>query len=70
MSAVPTLIRIDSNVKEEANELFSQLGMDMSSAVNIFPRQCIIIVDFPSQLKFLNILENCLVRLMKPNNIP
>lgn len=41
MSTVPTQIRIDSNVKKEANELFSQLGMDMSGAVNIFLRQCI-----------------------------
>lgn len=41
MSTVPTQIRIDSHVKKQANELFSELGMDMSSAVNIFLRQCI-----------------------------
>lgn len=42
MATVPTQIRIDSNVKKQANELFSELGMDMSSAVNIFLRQCIL----------------------------
>lgn len=41
MSTVPTQIRIDSTVKKQANELFSELGLDMSGAVNIFLRQCI-----------------------------
>ena len=31
-------IRIDSEVKAEAQALFSQLGMDLSTAVNIFIR--------------------------------
>ncbi len=39
---VPTQIRIDSEVKQEVNTLFHNLGMDMSSAVNIFLRQCIL----------------------------
>ena len=42
MSTTPTQIRIDSQVKEQAVSLFSDLGMDMSSAVNIFLRQCIL----------------------------
>ncbi len=39
---VPTQIRIDSEIKQEVNTLFRNLGMDMSSAVNIFLRQCIL----------------------------
>ena len=42
MATVPTQIRIDSTVKEQAATLFADLGMDMSSAVNIFLRQCIL----------------------------
>ena len=38
----PTQIRIDAKVKSEANELFNELGIDMSSAVNMFLRQCIL----------------------------
>ena len=34
-------IRIDSEVKAEAQALFSKLGMDLSTAVNIFIRQAI-----------------------------
>ena len=42
MSTTPTQIRIDTTVKEQATVLFAELGMDMSSAVNIFLRQCIL----------------------------
>ncbi|MDD7401400.1 MAG: type II toxin-antitoxin system RelB/DinJ family antitoxin [Eubacteriales bacterium] len=42
MSRVPTQIRIEAEVKKQATELFGELGMDMSSAVNIFLKQCIL----------------------------
>ena len=35
MATSPTQIRIDSNVKIEANELFSELGIDMLSLIHI-----------------------------------
>ena len=41
MATVPTQVRIDEELKKQAVELFSQLGMDMSSAMNIFLRQCV-----------------------------
>ena len=42
MATVPTQIRIDENLKKQATELFSQLGMDMSGAMNIFLKQCVL----------------------------
>lgn len=36
MATVPTQVRIDENLKKQASELFAQLGMDMSGAMNIF----------------------------------
>lgn len=51
MSTVPTQIRIDSSVKNQANELFNELGMDMSSAVNIFLRQCILRGGLPFKVE-------------------
>lgn len=42
MSTVPTQIRIDAGVKKQANELFDELGMGMSAAVNIFLKQCVL----------------------------
>ena len=42
MSTIPTQIRIDSDVKKQTLALFGSLGLDMSSAVNIFLHQCIL----------------------------
>ncbi len=36
MATVPTQIRIDEDLKKQAAELFAQLGLDMSSAMNMF----------------------------------
>lgn len=41
MATAPTQIRIDSETKKQAVSLFDELGLDMSSAVNLFLRQCI-----------------------------
>lgn len=42
MATIPIQIRIDAAIKEQANSLFNDLGMDMSGAVNIFLRQCVL----------------------------
>lgn len=34
-------IRVDSEVKSKAQEVFSALGLDMTSAINLFLRQAI-----------------------------
>lgn len=51
MATSPTQIRIDSNVKRDANELFSELGIDMSSAANIFLRQCVLHGGLPFKVE-------------------
>jgi len=38
----PTQVRIDSDIKKQASELFASLGLDMSSAVNLFLYQCVL----------------------------
>lgn len=40
-SSVNVTVRIDSQVKAQADELFASLGMDMSTTVNMFVRQCL-----------------------------
>ncbi len=35
-------VRVDENLKKEANELFADLGLDMSTAINMFLRQSVI----------------------------
>jgi len=51
MATVPTQIRIDEDLKKQAVELFGQLGMDMSSAMNIFLRQCVMRGGLPFQVE-------------------
>lgn len=47
MATTPTQIRIDADLKKEVSELFSYLGLDMSSAVNLFLRQCVLREGLP-----------------------
>lgn len=42
MATVPTQVRIEENLKQQASELFSQLGLDMSSAINVFLKQSVL----------------------------
>ena len=40
-SNVNVTVRMDPKVKAQADELYASLGMDMSTAVNMFVRQCL-----------------------------
>lgn len=50
MATVPTQVRIDENLKKQATELFSQLGIDMSGAMNIFLKQCVMRGGLPFEV--------------------
>ena len=41
MSKMSMSIHLDSEVKEQAQQVFNHLGMDMTTAINIFLRQAI-----------------------------
>ncbi len=41
MAKVSTNISIDADIKKQAQELFAELGMDLSTAINIFIRQAL-----------------------------
>ena len=51
MSATTINIRVDSDVKNSAKEIFAELGMDLTTAVNIFLRQSIRDHGIPFELK-------------------
>ena len=63
MSSIPTQIRIDSKVKEQAIAIFSNLDLDMSSAVNIFLRQCVIHGGLPFAVEIPNYNEKVLAAM-------
>ena len=41
MANITVTLRLDADVKQQADILFAELGMSMSTAVNIFVRQCL-----------------------------
>jgi DNA-damage-inducible protein J len=45
-------LRIDEDTKKEAKILFKHLGMDISTAVNIFHKQSVMEGAFPFQPKY------------------
>lgn len=58
MSTVPTQIRIDRDIKEQASVLFSNLGLDMSGAVNLFLHQCILRGGIPFSIEMPHYKES------------
>ena len=51
MSKTSMSIRLDSEVKEQAQQVFNNLGMDMTTAINIFLRQAIQYQGFPFDVR-------------------
>lgn len=51
MAQTNLTIRIDENIKQEAEILFNKIGLNMSSAINVFFRQAIREQSIPFELK-------------------
>ena len=76
MSTVPTQIRIDRDIKEQAGILFSGLGLDMSSAVNMFLHQCVLRGGIPFSVEMPHYKQSTLAameearRISRAPNVP
>ena len=46
--------RVDENVKKEAETLFKKMGLNMSTAMNLFLKKCILEQGIPFKLKIPN----------------
>ena len=51
MATAPTQIRIDADIKKQATDLLNDLGLDMSSAVNLFLHQCVLRGGLPFRVE-------------------
>ena len=69
MSTVPTQIRIDRDIKEQAGALFSGLGLDMSGAVNMFLHQCVLRGGIPFAIEMPHYKQNILVAMEEARRI-
>lgn len=52
MANVTTSIRMDADTKKAATELLNDLGLDLSSAVNIFLKQVVLQGGLPFEVKY------------------
>ena len=57
MTNTTVTFRTDAKLKEEASTLFESLGMNLSTAINMFMRQAVAKQKFPCSLE-LNITES------------
>ena len=69
MSTVPTQIRIDRDIKEQAGMLFSGLGLDMSGAVNMFLHQCVLRGGIPFSVEMPHYKQSTLAAMDEARKI-
>lgn len=68
MGATTMNIRVDSDVKNNAKKIFAELGMDLTTAVNIFLRQSIREHGIPFELKLYVPNDETLEAIRQVNN--
>ncbi len=66
---IPTQIRIDADTKRLSTELFSSLGLDMSSAVNIFLKQCVLRNGLPFSVSMPEYSEQTINAMLEAKKI-
>ena len=72
----PTQIRVDSEIKKQACELFSSIGLDMSTAVNLFLYQCVLRGGLPFNVEKPKYNAETIaamaeaMRISRDNNVP
>ncbi len=53
--------RTDKQLKEEASQIFESMGMNLSTALNLFMKQAVIKKRFPLQLDGYKVSDNSFV---------
>ena len=69
IATVPTQIRIDRDIKEQAGALFSGLGLDMSGAVNMFLHQCVLRGGIPFSIEMPHYNKSTLAAMEEARRI-
>ncbi len=69
MATTPTQIRIDSEIKAQAEALFSRLRLSMSGAVNLFLHQCVLRGGLPFAVELPRYREETLEAMAEARRI-
>ena len=65
----PIQVRIDSDIKKQASDLFATLGLDMSSAVNLFLHQCVLRGGIPFNVEVPKYNQETLLAMAEAEKI-
>ncbi len=66
---IPTQIRLDAETKLLSTALFKQLGLDMSSAVNMFLKQCVLKNGIPFEVNIPSYNQTTLAAMEEARQI-
>lgn len=69
MASTPTQVRIDSEIKKQAAAVFANLGLDMSTAVNMFLHQCVLHQGLPFAVEIPQYSEKTLEAMAEAKRI-
>lgn len=65
MTAVNYTVRIDDDVRAQAQDLFESMGLTLPAAINVFLRRCIADGGFPFELRKIDAAELGVGRVSK-----
>lgn len=69
MTTVPTQIRIDADIKKQSTKIFKSLGMDLSSAINIFLSQSVLRGGLPFSVELPHYNKDTLAAMAEARKI-
>ena len=69
MATVQTQIRIDEDLKKDTTAIFATLGLDMSTAVNMFLRQVRMFKGLPFDVRIPEFKDDVIEAMKEAENI-
>ena len=69
MNTVATQIRVNAEIKKSAKAIFDQLGLDFSSAVNLFLFQCVLRGGLPFAVEVPNYNKETLLAMSEAKSV-
>ncbi len=68
-SKVKLEIKIYKNIKKDAQELFDTLGLDLSTAINIFLHKCLLTNGIPFEIKIPSYKKEVIEKMNKAKEL-
>ncbi len=69
MATANFTIRLDNNVKKEAESTYNELGLNLTTAINVFLRKSIVVGGFPFDVRTEEPNKGTLLALLEAEKI-